>query len=118
VETGTTVVTDARWRDITPPIPRNPEICYRHYYEGMARGSAAIYNPQIEKGLKISFCPKDFPSLVQWSKFSCRDYALGLEPRSFCIGGRANAREQGDLFCLPTGEKRSYCVRVDFFEKQ
>lgn len=117
VETGTTTVEDDRWRTITPPVPRNPEICYRHYYEGMEQGSAAIFNPQIERGLKISFRPEDFPSLVQWSKFSCRDYALGLETRSFRVGGRAKARERGDLYCLPAGESRIYRVRIDFFEK-
>jgi len=54
--------------------------------------------------------------MVQWNKFSYRDYALGLEPRSTRSGGRAKARQQGDLYCLGAGESRTYRVRIDFFD--
>lgn len=113
VEQGDDVIDTEQWKTITPPIPQNTEICYRHYYDD--QGSASIWNPQISKGLRISFDAKDFPCLIQWSQFACRDYALGLEPRSFRYGDKAAARERGELTILQPGEKKTYCVRVDFF---
>jgi len=104
------------WKKISPPQPQKPETCYRHYYEEGKQAFAAIRNPQIGKGLRISFDPNDFPCMVQWNKFSYRDYALGLEPRSTRSGGRAKARQQGDLYCLGAGESRTYRVRIDFFD--
>lgn len=106
---GTSVVESTEWKTITPPVPQLPEVCYRHYYEGSEAGSASIYNPQIGKGLEISFDTKAFPCLIQWNQFACRDYALGLEPRSF--------RDRSDPGCLQPGESRTYQVRVNFFEK-
>ena len=115
VELGNAVVETNEWKTVTPPIPQNPEVCYRHYYE--KNGSAAIRNPEIGKGLRISFDAEDFPCLIQWNKFSCRDYALGLEPRNFRTGGKTAAREKGELTILQPGEKKTYCVQVDFFEE-
>lgn len=112
---GTAAVSTDEWKTVTPPVPDNPEICYRHYYDGMDMGSASVYNPQISKGLKISFSAEDFPCLIQWNKFACRDYALGLEPRSFRNGGRAAARERGELTLLRTGQSKTYEVRIGFF---
>ncbi len=105
-----------RWRQIDKPQPQTPEICYRHCYEGMETGSAALYNPDIRKGVKISFPTEDFPCLIQWNKFSARDYALGLEPRNFLTGGKANARAKGELHMIPPGESRTYRLGIDFFE--
>jgi len=104
------------WKQILPPEPQKPETCYRHYYEAGKQAFAQICNPKIGKGLRISFDPADFPCLVQWNKFSCRDYALGLEPRSTRSGGRAKSREKHELYCLGAGESRTYRIRVDFFD--
>lgn len=115
VEQGKAVVHTEEWKTITPPVPQKPEICYRHYYEEGKQASASIFNPDIGKGLRISFDPKDFPCLIQWNKFACRDYALGLEPRSFRNGGKAVARELGELTILQPGECRTYGTKVEFF---
>lgn len=117
VELGKEIVEDDAWKKITPPQPCNPEKCYRHYYEGKEQGSASIYNPTINKGLTISFDTEAFPCLIQWNKFSHRDYAMGLEPRSFKMGGRAVARESGELLLLQPDESKTFEARVTFFEK-
>lgn len=117
VAVGNRAVDGDEWKTITPPIPQNPEVCYRHYYKAGEPAFAAIQNPDIGKGLRISFDPVDFPCLIQWNKFSCRDYALGLEPRNFANGGKVVARERGELTVLRPGESKTYEVRVEFYCK-
>ena len=112
---GNEVSTD-QWRQISPPIPGAAEVCYCHFYDGMEQGSAAIYNPDIQKGLKLSFSPTDFPSLIQWSKFAYRDYALGLEPRNCRVGNRVASRTQNDLLLLQPGQRKTYNVAVSLFD--
>lgn len=114
---GKEVTTDC-WKQISPPKPAEAEVCYCHFYDEMPQGSAAIYNPEICKGLKISFSPKDFPSLIQWNKFAHRDYALGLEPRNCRVGNRSASRQQDDLLLLLPGERKTYRVNIDLFETE
>ena len=104
------------WRKTEPPQPGKPEICYRHYYGEGKTAAATIRNPEIRKGVTISFDPEAFPCMVQWNKFSYRDYALGLEPRSTCYGGRAGTKAHGEDTSLEPGARRTYRVTVDFFE--
>lgn len=112
---GTERVDGDAWKQPEPPQPGKPEICYRHYYNGEERAEATIRNPEIRKGLRISFDPKDFPCMVQWNKFSYRDYALGLEPRSTRYGGRAGTKAREEDTALAPGARRTYRVTVDFF---
>ena len=118
VSCGGNAVFGEDWKQILPPKPRKPEVCYCHFYDGMEQGSAAIYNPDIRKGLKLSFSTEDFPSLIQWNQFACRDYALGLEPRNCRVGNRAISREQGDLLLLQSGDRKTYRVKIDILEKE
>lgn len=113
---GTEQVPESQWKRIGPPKPQTPEICYRHLFEGREKAVASIHNPAIGKGLEITFDPKAFPCLIQWSLFSNRDYALGLEPRNFPEGPKAKAKDRGQLHTLQPGEKRSYSVEVKLWE--
>lgn len=117
VEQGTRVITGEEWKTVAPPSPQTPEVCYRHYYEPEKEAMASIFNPAIGKGLRIAFDPKDFPCLIQWNQFSYRDYALGLEPRSFSTGGKRNARQRGELTLLAPGQRKTYEVTATFFER-
>lgn len=115
VEQGQRVVQTDEWKTVTAPVPQNPEVCYRHYYEKDSCASASISNPDIGKGLRIVFDPNDFPCLIQWNKYSFRDYALGLEPRNFSTSGKTNARALGELPILQPGQHKTYEVKVDFY---
>ena len=112
---GTQKVEGDAWKQVDAPKPQTPEICYRHYYGEGETAVATIRNPEIRKGSTISFDPKDFPCMVQWNKFSWRDYALGLEPRSTRYGGRAATKAQGEDTSLAPGTRRTFRVTVDFF---
>lgn len=107
-------VPEEAWKRIDPPRPRTPEICYRHLFEGRQEARIAIENPAIGRAVEMAFDPEDFPCLIQWSLFSHRDYALGLEPRNFPEGPKAKAAQQGKLHILQPGEKRRYWVRLSF----
>ena len=113
---GDAAVPEETWKRIDPPRPRTREICYRHLFEDRERAAVSIRNPEIGKGLQIAFDPKEFPCLIQWSLFSERDYALGLEPRNFPEGPKAKAKEKGQLHVLQPGESRSYHVEVKLWE--
>jgi hypothetical protein len=113
---GTEAVTDRSWLNIMPPEPGKPEVCYRHTYRTGEQGCASVYNPEIKKGLLLRFDTAALPCLIQWNKFASRDYALGLEPRSFVTGNRELARQTGEMFFLEPGKSRTYQVTFDFFE--
>ena len=104
----------AQWDKVEKPTPHFQEQCYFHTFDKNA--SASIYNPDIQKGLEISFDATKLVSLVEWKMFGIRDYVLGLEPRNCMGGSRAQLREKNHLPMLEPGQSQTYQVRVRFFE--
>lgn len=109
---GSEETPEETWKRIDPPSPRTKEICYRHLFEGRQEARVSIENPTLGRAVEIAFDPEDFPCLIQWSLFSHRDYALGLEPRNFPEGPKSKATEQGKLHILQPGQKRTYRVEL------
>lgn len=105
------------WAEMLPPQNQFAEQCYFHTYQG-EQGSAQIYNPTIQKGLKISFNTKELGFLTEWKQMGVRDYVLGLEPGNCTPNGRQAMREQGCLQILNPGETAEFHVRVELFEKK
>ncbi len=64
-------------------------------------------------GLVIEARLDTLPRLVQWQAFAEGIYALGIEPGTNGIEGRAGARERGTLVHLAAGESRSYELFFD-----
>ena len=98
-----------------PPTPGFEEQCYYHSFE--KEGSASIYNPNIRKGLKISFDAKKLDHFTQWKMMGYRDYVLGLEPGNCYPDGRDVVRKEGKLKFLQAGESVTYEVAVNLYEK-
>ena len=103
------------WNKILPPTPGFEEQCYYHSFEN--EGRASIYNPDIHKGLCITFDPKNLDHFTQWKMMGCRDYVLGLEPGNCYPEGRDVMREQGRLKFLQPNESVTYQVNVTLYEK-
>ena len=107
--------------ELTPFLNFNPytpgfeEQCYFHSFE--AEGKAPIYNPDIHKGLTISFDPKSLDYFTEWKMMGYRDYVLGLEPGNCHPDGRDVMRKEGTLKFLQPGESVTYEVAVDLYEK-
>jgi len=103
-----------RWEEILPPTPLFEEQCYYHKFEG--DGSATISNPDIGKGLRVSFDPNELDYFVQWKMTGVKDYVLGLEPGNCHPDGRDKMRADGKLKFLNPGETKTYSVTYEAFE--
>lgn len=98
-----------------PPTPGFEEQCYFHHFEN--DGKASIYNPDIHKGLTISFDPRSLDHFTEWKMMGYRDYVLGLEPGNCHPDGRDVMRKEGTLKFLQPGESITYEVAVTLYEK-
>jgi len=103
------------WHKMLPPTPGFEEQCYFHSF--VAEGRASIYNPDIGKGLAISFDANKLDYFTEWKMMGCRDYVLGLEPGNCHPDGRDIMRKEGRLKFLQPGERITYEVTVNLYEK-
>lgn len=106
----------ATWNKMLPPTACFEEQCY--YHKLGQEGFASIYNPDIQKGLSITFDPEVLTHFTQWKMMGYRDYALGLEPGNCYPDGRDVMRKQGMLQILQPGETAHFDVTITLFEKQ
>lgn len=105
----------ATWNKILVPTAGFEEQCYFHSFH--TDGMASIYNPDIRKGLTITFDATKLDHFTQWKMMGYRDYVLGLEPGNCHPDGRDVMRQQGRLKFLEPGESITYEVNVTLFEK-
>lgn len=103
------------WHKMLLPTPGFEEQCYFHSFKN--EGKASIYNPDIRKGLTISFDPKSLDHFTEWKMMGYRDYVLGLEPGNCHPDGRDVMRKEGKLKFLQPGEAITYEVTVNLYEK-
>ena len=104
------------WHKMLPPTMGFEEQCYFHSFE--KEGKASIYNPDIRKGLTISFDPKSLDYFTEWKMMGYRDYVLGLEPGNCHPDGRDVMRKEGKLKFLQPGESVTYEVKVRLYENR
>ena len=102
------------WDRLLPPTPGFAEQCYYHRFDGT--GSARLSNPDIGKGLEITFDGKTLDSLTEWKMMGVHDYVLGLEPGNCTPDGRDVLRKEGRLRFIAPGEEKTFRVDVRFFE--
>lgn len=105
------------WSQMIPPVPNFAEQCYYHIFEGNT-GCAKVYNPEINKGLQITFDTEVFPQMTQWKMMGERDYVLGLEPTTNTLEGRKTIEEQGKLKTVAPGSSRDIYIQVSFYDNQ
>ncbi len=77
---------------------------------------AAIYNPEIDKGLVIRFDKNSLDYFVEWKMMGERDYVLGLEPGNCHPDGRHKMREDGRLKFIKPEETVCYSVSVEMLQ--
>lgn len=90
------------------------EMCYYHKLSG--KTEVSIYNPEIKKGLKMSFDTKELPCFTQWKMMGEYDYVMGLEPGNCLPDGRDKMREMGILEILKAGETKTHNIKFEFTE--
>lgn len=95
------------------------EMCY--YYDvaekdGMA--TVGIFNPDIKKGLTISFDKSTLDRFTEWKMMGEYEYVLGLEPCNCHPDGRDLMRKEGKLKILKPGEIYRTKVEIQFTETE
>ncbi len=88
------------------------ECCY--YYdvaETDGISSVGIYNPDIAKGVRISYEKAKLNFFTEWKMMGIGEYVLGLEPGNCTPDGREAMRKIGELKELAPGEEYSSDVK-------
>ena len=76
--------------------------------------SVGIYNPDIQKGLKMTVDKRTLDIFNEWKMMGEHDYVLGLEPANCTCDGRDKVREKGILKFLDAGATYKTFVKVEF----
>jgi hypothetical protein len=103
-----------KWNMMIHPTADFEEQCYYHTFE--KEGLARIYNPDIHKGIEISFDPETLDYFTEWKMMGEKDYVLGLEPGNCHPDGRDRMRAEGKLKFLAPGESNNFTIHFQFQE--
>lgn len=102
------------WNVVEKPQAGYEEMCFFHHFE--KDGMAAIFNPDINAGLAITYDAKNLPFFTEWKMMGERDYVMGLEPGNCHPDGRDKMREEGKLTILQPGQSVTYEVKVTMLD--
>ena len=91
------------------------EKCY--YHKMIGKVQVSIKNPDIKKGLIISYDTDELPCFTQWKMMGEYDYVLGLEPGNCYPDGRDVMRKNGMLKILKPNETVKNNIKFDFMEE-
>jgi Domain of unknown function (DUF4432) len=98
-----------------PPLARAAQQVFVHRVRSDPSGSvsAALLNPRLAAGVRVSWPKTQLPWLQQWQCVSEGVYALGIEPVTNRFGSRAELAQSGELIVLASGEWRRYDLTID-----
>ncbi len=95
-----------------PEIGR-PEQCYFHTEEpNPAESFAMLHNEKLGIAAILRYDAQSLPLLCEWKCMMAGDYALGLEPTTCGVMGRAAARADG-LPMIQPGESQTYKMELE-----
>lgn len=97
------------WMKMEKPQRGYEEMCYYHTLRG--KTAVAIENPDVGRGLSISFDTAELPFFTEWKMMGEHDYVLGLEPGNCTPDGRDVMRQKGLLAFLQPGEEKIHHVQ-------
>ena len=104
------------WDKVLMPQTGFQEQCYYHTFSGEETACATLYNPELGKGLKISFDPENLNCFTQWKMMGVKDYVMGLEPGNCYPDGRDVMRQQGKLTEILPGEEHSFRIDIKIID--
>ena len=95
------------------------ERCY--FYDVIEKdnmASVGIFNPDINKGIKMSFDKKTLDHFTEWKMMGETEYVLGLEPANCTPEGRDVMRKQGKLKFVEPGGCYKTTIKLEFTDCQ
>lgn len=109
----------SNWNKMGQPKVDEPEYVYIHDLASDAKGSTfvAVWNPDLEVGLKLSFSQKFLPYFMQWKSTAAGDYVLGLEPSNSSVYGRLHHQKECNLNKLKSFETQKIKLQIDLFDQ-
>jgi hypothetical protein len=109
----------AEWDRFQPPTPGYREQVFIHRPIPDQDNAAVVelVNPQLEIGLRWTYGATHLPYLFEWKMMGEGAYVVGVEPVN-CdgVGGRASARQLGQLPFLEPGESRRYRLDLEVIQ--
>lgn len=97
---------------IEAPGVGRPEECFFHTQpDGDA--FAMLHNPKLGMAAIVRYDAEALPLLCEWKCMHAGDYALGLEPTTAGVLGRAAARKAGELPMLAPGASRAFNLSIE-----
>ncbi len=88
------------------------EMCFYHKLNG--KPEVSIYNPNLKKGMKMSFDTKELKCFTQWKMMGEYDYVMGLEPGNCTPDGRDVMRKNGMLEFIEPGKEKTQTLNFEF----
>lgn len=102
-----------RWNVMDEPSAQRPEECFFHL-EQPQDAFAMLHSEKLGVAAIVRFDGEKLPLLCEWKCMREGDYALGLEPTTSGVLGRAAARKDGSLTFLKPGESREFRLSIEF----
>lgn len=109
--------TDA-WNRMEAPRDNEPEYVFLHEMAADENGDtfAAVINPALNIGLKLSFNIRELPYFMQWKSRASGDYVVGLEPANSSVYGRLYHEKRGDLHRMASQTRERKRLTFTFLE--
>jgi hypothetical protein len=104
------------YRTLPGPRPKFHEQVCEHEMAADADGRVpvAVVNDGFHRGglgFLVESGKAEFPAQFEWQNFQEGQYAIGIEPSTNHVFGKAFAKDRGELIWLEHGEERSYTTR-------
>ena len=101
----------AHYEKLGSPTPGFLENVFYHS-GGPREGFGEVVNPALGLRVRVTFDTEQLPILNQWKLLGEGDYVLGIEPGTWRVEGRAEARRQGALIYLNPLETKVFELAV------
>ena len=100
--------------EVEKPQNGYEEMCFYHTLEG--KTEISIFNPKINKGLKMLYDAENLKCFTQWKMMGEYEYVMGLEPGNCLPDGRDIMRKKGMLEFLNPGEEKTFSLKFEAYE--
>ena len=97
----------------TTPIDGEPERVFFHYPKDEFP-KVLLHNTELGISAEVEFDKKQLPILTQWKSMRSSDYALGIEPCTNTVKGRAGELQDGYDIKVPGFGALDYGVTIKF----
>ncbi len=91
------------------------EMCY--YYEMEGTPTVTLYNPDLKKGVSMTYDTAELPFFTEWKMMGEGEYVMGLEPGNCLPDGRDVMRQMGRLETLAPGAEKTHRLTFSFPEE-